>query len=166
MSFNPGPLDTKGKWKEYEFCINCVDSGMVGGPEINLIYRNGDAWFPVGVSDGMLYTNDKWDANQWPSILWNINERLKTKCLELDASALPLSFGVIGEAPREWHAFKSWLKSAGAWIGQPHQRLVFPLYVNRAFAGGHAFDFGINEDGSPACRVMVPDIGWKVAEFK
>lgn len=40
---------------------------------------------------------------------------------------------------------------------------IFPLWINRAFAGGYAFDFGINADGSPACRVQYN--GWKDAAF-
>lgn len=40
---------------------------------------------------------------------------------------------------------------------------IFPLWINRAFAGGYAFDFGINADGSPACRVQYN--GWKDATF-
>lgn len=172
MAWNPAPSDPRKDWMEYQFALVLLDSGMLGGPEINLVYRlkTDTGWSSVGASDGNIYMDVDFLVadfqSWWQSIQAEINKRLKAKC-EFLGSAPPLQISsTIGTTPLTWAEFKVWLRDNLIWSVATQQPTgVFPLYINRAFAGGYGFDVGINADGSPACRVNTP-LGWKVAVFQ
>lgn len=168
MSWNPAPTDPKNTWAGYEFCICTVESGLLGGPEIDLLYRNVGAsdWFPVGASDGIVYMDESWNVHDFPA--WysiteaEINKRLLALCKSIGLPSLQVSH-TLKTVPASFEEFRAWLKPNVIWSGNEQPATgVFPLWIHRVFAGGHAFEVGVNQDGSPACRVMIQNVGWKV----
>lgn len=180
MGWTPQPTDVRAPWGRYEFCLLTLDSGMLGGPEINVIYRlAGDsAWSSVGPSDGNVYMSEAGFGPDvaaaggfrawWAPIMGEINRRLAAKCYEIDAAKTPLATdGSAAADPATWPQMRAWLSSL-AWSGnapqpgpQPIPAALFPLYGARAFFAGLGFDCGIEADGRPACRVNIPNVGWK-----
>lgn len=175
MGWNPSPGDPRHRWGAFEFCIFTTQSGMTDGPEIDLIWKRAtDAnWSPVGASDGMVYCMGpvSWGADVedaggfsawWAKVMAEINVRLAVVCSALDPSAPALSISsTMDLPPLTFASFQAWLDPHVLWSGTPTPPIgVFPLYGARAFFGGYGFDFGIEADGSPACRVNTPQ-GWK-----
>lgn len=175
--WTPLPTDSRGAWGDYEFAITSFAGGMMGGLEIDLIYRykTDVVWSSVGAGDGVVFeSSEPYEAlsfaTVWSQTQAEVNIRLAAKCAELRSGVAPIQIiaPIPASAPPTFSAFQSWMHDSVVWSGQvappgptPTPSAVFPLYVNRVFAGKHAFEYGVNADGTPAVRVNEWGKGWE-----
>lgn len=180
MGWQPAPSDARHDFLQYEYCILSLQSGMVGGPEINVVNRlkTDQLWSSVGPSDGNVYMSGatyEQDvaaaggfAQWWAPILAEINRRLAHSCGQLSSSP-PLQLSTPpATGPVSFADFPAWLRASAVWSGgaalpgpTPVPSALFPLYMGRVFAGRHAFEYGVNADGTPAVRVNEWGKGWE-----
>lgn len=181
--WTPAPTDARGAWLGWEFALTGFDSGMGGGPELDLIYhaKGEPIWSSVGASDGGVYVSGatfEQDVaaaggfHAWLApVLAEINARIAAKCAQL-APTPPLVLGYAGSAiPATFQAFREWLYNDGTWTGgavtpQPGpQPAGTIIWGNRWFENGIAYETGARygPDGMPiarVCRYMKPNVGW------
>lgn len=186
--WTPAPTDARGAWLGWEFALTGFDSGMGGGPELDLIYhaKGEPIWSSVGAGDGGVYVSgatfeqDVATAggfHAWLTpVLAEINARIAAKCAQLDP-APPLVLGYSGGAiPATFASFREWLHNDGVWTGgvtppgpapQPAPVAFLGDYWDeRNFELGFATETGLrfHADGriERIERIMIPNVGWQM----
>lgn len=190
--WTPAPTDARGSWLVWEFALTGFESGMGGGPELDLIYhaKGEPIWSSVGASDGGVYVSGatfEQDVaaaggfHAWLApVLAEINARIAAKCAQLDP-APPLVLGYSGSAiPATFAAFREWLHNDGVWTGgatppgptpQPAPQpapgaFLGDYWDERNFELGFATETGLrfHADGriERIERIMVPNVGWQM----
>lgn len=186
MGWQPAPSDARHDFLQYEYCILSLQSGMVGGPEINLVNRikTDQSWSSVGASDGNVYMSGatyEQDvataggfAQWWTPILVEINRRLLLSCAQLSAAPALQLATPPATGPASFADFPAWLKASAVWSGgsvptdpgtTPGQFLG-DYWGKRSFELGFATETGLrfHADGriERIERIMKPNVGWEI----